>query len=313
MDCREFRRLIWEELDGALEGSRLERFNEHRKSCPACEREYFKQRRLMLYMKAFPTVGNVSDSFSRELLTRVRNGDLRSNYRLNYARISMTMALFALVLTSMLFAVNSYREYMVGATIFIAKYPDGPDAVKGVNGPILEDELQLSAGEPVYALSLSNLRTEDFVLKLLANYENGEASERLVTVLAEKTGLLNGVSMHLQQPSAIAPIMGQPAQTVVIFPKALPNMVVASVERSDLEELRKFTLDVINTYSKAASPFQSTPSISPGLVDVLKSKYPQANIIDVGGGSFDLELVPKGEVALVMTFGQFQPPVPTTQ
>ena len=313
MDCREFRRLIWEELDGALEGSRLERFNEHRKNCPACEREYYKQRRLMLYMKAFPTVGNVSDSFSRELVTRVRNGDLRSNYRLNYARISMTMALFALVLTGMLFAVNSYQQYMKETKTFIAGLPEGADAVKGVNGPTLEDELQLSDGEPVYALSLPNLRTEDFVLKLLANYENGESSERLVTVLAEQTGLLNGVSMRLQQPSAIAPFIGQPAQTVVIFPKALPNMVVASVRRNDLEELRKFTLDVINTYSKVASPFQSAPSITAGLVDVLKSKYPQADIIDVGGGSFDLELVPEGEVPLVMTFGQFQPPVPTTQ
>lgn len=313
MDCREFRRLIWEELDRALEGSRLERFTEHRKNCPACERAYFKQRRLMLYMKAFPTVGNVSDNFRRELVMRVRNGDLHSNYRLNYARISMTMALFALVLTGMLFAVNSYREYMVGATIFIAKYPEGPEAVKGINSPTLEDELQLSAGEPVYALSLPNLRTEDFVLKLLANYQNGEASERLVSVLAEKTGLLNGVSMRLQQPSAIAPIMGQPEQTVVIFPNALPNMVVASVKRSDLEELRKFTLDVINTYSKVASPFQSAPSITPGLVDVLKNKYPQSNIVDVVGGSFDLELVPDGEVALVMTFGQLQQPVSTTQ
>jgi hypothetical protein len=313
MDCREFRRLIWEELDGALEGSRLERFNEHRKNCPACEREYFKQRRLMLYMKAFPTVGNVSDNFRRELVTRVRNGDLRSNYHLNYARISMTMALFALVLTGMLFGVNSYREYMVGATAFVARYSEDPDTIKGAGLPTLEEELQLREGEPVYALSLPNLRTEDFVLKLLANYENGESSERLVSVLAEKTGLLNGVSMHLQQSSSIAPFIGQPAQTVVIFPKALPDMVVASVNRSDLLELRQFTLDVINTYSQVTTPFQSAPSITPGLVDVLKSKYPQADIIDVAGGSFDAELVPEGEVPLVMTFGQFQQPLPTTQ
>ncbi len=310
MDCREFRRFVWEELDGVLGGARLEKFNEHRRSCPACEREYFKQRRLMLYMKAFPTVGNVSDNFRRELVTRVRNGDLRSHYRLNYARISATMVLFAVVLTGVLFAVNSYREYMVGATIFIARYPEGTEAVKGVNLPSLEYELQLRADAPVYALSLPNLRTEDFVLKLLANYENGEASERLLSVLAEKTGLLNGVSMHLQQPSAIAPIIGQPAQTVVMFPKPLPNFIVVYVEREDLIELRKFALDVINTYGKVATPFISAPQASPRLMDALRQQYPLVDVVDVGGGSFNVNALPGGEMPLVMTFGQFQPPIP---
>lgn len=304
MDCREFRRLIWEELDGLLEGARLERFVEHRKSCPACDREYFRQRRLKLYMKAFPTVGGVSDSFRRELITRVRNGDLRSHYRYNYVRISATLALFAVILTGVLFAVNSYREYMQGAKSFIASYPEGADAVKGINLPDFEYELKLRDDAPVYALSLPNLRTEDFVLKLLASFEHGEVSERLVAVLAVDTGLLEGVSMHLQQPSAIAPIIGQPTQTVVLFPRMLPNFIVARVNRDDLLELRKFTLDVINTYGNVATPFATAPSVSPRLWDELKEQYPQKEIVDVGGGSFNENLVPEGELPLVLTFSR---------
>jgi hypothetical protein len=302
VDCREFRRLIWEELDGVLGGARLEKFNEHRKNCPACEREYFKQRRIKLYMRAFPTVGGVSDHFRSELVTRLRNGDLRSHYRLNYLRISATMAVFALVLVGMLFAVNYYENYIEQTKRFIAIYPEGPEAVKSVALPRLENELGLRENQPVYALAMPNLRTEDFVLKLLAEYQGGQVSDRLVSVLAEKTGLLDGVSMHLQDSSALGTLIGQRAQTVVSFPKPLPSFAIAFVERSDLAELRKFTLDVINTYGHTATPFGNLPELAPGMVTAVKEQWRTSDIVDVAGGSFSESSVPDGTVPLVMTF-----------
>ena len=294
MDCKEFRRIIWEELDGALEGTRLTRFNEHRKQCPACEREYLKQRRMKLYMQCFPTISGVSDRFRRELMTRVRNGDLRSHYRLNYPRITATLALFACIFIGLLFAVNSYREYMVKEKGFIARYKEGAEAVRSVM-PNLGRELSLLGDQPVYALVLPNLRTEDFVVKLLANYENGEVPERLVNRLAVETDLLDGVSMH---PSS----HGLFSQTVVVFPRALPPVVIAFVERQDLVNLRRFTLDVINTYGPRTITSGSVPVASLDISPMLPETSGELETVDVGGGTFNESLVPDGIVPLVITF-----------
>jgi len=294
MDCKEFRRMIWEELDGALEGARLAQFNEHRKQCAACEREYLKQRRMKLYMQCFPTISGVSDRFRRELMTRVRNGDLRSHYRLNYPRITATLALFACVLIGLLFAVNSYREYMVTEKGFIARYKEGAEAVQSAM-PNLRHELGLLGDKPVYALVLPNLRAEDFVVKLLANYENGEAPERLVNRLAVETGLLDGVSMH---PSS----HGLLSQTVIVFPRALPPVVIAFVERQDLVDLRRFTLDVVNTYGPKAITSGSVPLASLDLSPMLAETGGELEIVDVGGGTFNEDQVPNGIVPLVITF-----------
>ncbi len=295
MDCKEFRRIICEELDGALEGTRLAQFNEHRRKCAACEREYLKQRRMKLYMQCFPTISGVSDRFRRELMMRVRNGDLRSHYRLNYPRITATLALFALVFVGLLFAVNSYREYMVKEKGFIARYPEGPDAVQSVYLPSLGRELGVDGGQPVYALVFPNLRAEDFVVKLLANYENGEVTERLVNRLAVETGLLDGVSMH---PSA----QGFFGQTIVTFPRPLPPVVIAHVERQDLIDLRRFTLDVINTYGPRVTASGSATTISLEFDPVLHDTGEKLEIVDVGGGAFDENLVPDGIVPLIITF-----------
>jgi hypothetical protein len=294
MDCKEFRRMIWEELDGALEGARLTRFNEHRKQCPACEREYLKQRRMKLYMQCFPTISGVSDRFRRELMTRVRNGDLRSHYRLNYPRITATLALFACIFVGLLFAVNSYREYMVTEKGFIARYKEGAEAVQSATSN-LGEELGLLGDQPVYALVLPNLRAEDFVVKLLANYENGTAPERLLDRLAVETGLLDGVSMH---PAA----QGRSGQTIVTFPRALPPLVIAYVERQDLVDLRRFTLDVINTYGPRATTSGSVPVASLDLSPMLPEAGGELEIVDVGGGTFNESLVPEGIVPLVITF-----------
>jgi hypothetical protein len=302
VDCREFRRMIWEELDGVLSGARLEKYNEHRKNCPACEREYFRQRLIKLYMRAFPTVGSVSDHFRNELVSRVRNGDLRSHYRLNYWRISATMAVFALVLVGMLFAVSYYESYIEQTKSFIAQFPEGPEAVKSVTLPRLEDELQLRDNEPVYALALPNLRTEDFVVKLLAEYQDGQVSDRLVSVLAEKTGLLDGVSMHLQESSALSTLIGQRAQTVVSFPKPLPSFIIAFVDKRDLVELRMFTLDVMNTYGHVATPSGSAQRLESSLAPPMKEQLRKSDIVDVTGGSFSESSVPEGTIPLVMTF-----------
>ncbi len=295
MDCKEFRRLIGEELDGALEGARLARFNEHRKSCAACEREYLKQRRMKMYMQCFPTIGRVSDRFRRELMTRVRNGDLRSHYRLNYPRITATLALFACIFVGLLFAVNSYREYMDKEKGLIARYPEGPEAVQTMSLPSLSQELGLAADRPVYALVLSNVRAEDFVVKLLANYESGKTPERLIDRLAVETGLLDGVSMH---PSG----MGGSGQTIVTFPRPLPLVVVAYVERQDLIALRRFTLDVINTYGPGviASGTMPTIELEPGVAP--RDMREGLEIVDIGGGTFNENLVPDGIVPLVISF-----------
>ncbi|MCD6283404.1 zf-HC2 domain-containing protein [bacterium] len=295
MDCKEFRRLIWEELDGALEGARLAQFSEHRQKCAACEREYLKQRRIKLYMQCFPTISGVSDRFRRELMTRVRNGDLRSHYRLNYPRITATLALFAVIFVGLLFAVNSYREYMVTEKGFIARYPEGPEAVQSVYLPGLGRELGVSEDQPVYALALPNLRAEDFVVKLLANYENGEVAERLVNRLAVETGLLDGVSMH---PSA----QGSSGRTVVTFPRALPPLVIAYVGRRDLIDLRRFTLDVINTYGPRVTSSGSAPVASLDFGPALPINDGELEIVDVGGGTFNENLVPDGVVPLIITF-----------
>jgi len=295
MDCKEFRRIIWEELDGALEGARLAQLNEHRRKCPACEREYLKKRRMKLYMQCFPTISGVSDRFRRELMTRVRNGDLRSHYRLDYPRITATLALFALVFIGLLFAVNSYREYMVKERGFIARYPEGPEAVQSGYLPNLEEELGVVGDWPVYALVLTNVRAEDFVVKLLANYENGELPERLVNRLAVETGLLDGVSMH---PSA----QGRSGQRIVTFPRALPPLVIAYVERQDLIDLRRFTLDVVNTYGPRVATSGTAPVISLDFEPILPDPGGELEIVNVGGGTFNENLVPDGIVPLIITF-----------
>jgi len=295
MDCKEFRRIIREELDGTLEGARLAQFNEHRRKCPACEREFLKQRRIKLYMQCFPTISGVSDRFRRELMTRVRNGDLRSHYRLNYPRITATLALFALVFIGLLFAVNSYREYMVKERGFIARYPEGSEAVQSVYLPSLGRELGVDSDQPVYALVLPNLRAEDFVVKLLANYENGKAPERLVNRLAVETDLLDGVSVH---PSGL----GGSGQTIVTFPRPLPPVIITHVERQDLIDLRRFTLDVVNTYGPRVTASGSATTISLEFDPVLHDTDGKLEIVDVGGGAFDENLVPDGIVPLIITF-----------
>jgi len=306
MDCREFKRLIWEELDGALAEDRLAEFCAHRRQCAECEREYLKQRRLKLYIRCFPTVGEVSDQFRSELLTRVRNGDLRSHYRLNYVRVTATLALFMAILVGMLFAVNSYREYMLESSSFIARYPEGYEAVRSASAPSLQHELALRPEPPVYALNMPELRTEDFVLKLLANYRNGEVSEQLVVKLAVEPGLLEGVSMKLPERSALAPFTGQPGQTVVLFPRPLPTTIYCSVERDDLIQLRRFALDLISTYGPRVTRRGPSAQLEAGLLpyDPTKVEPPgePPAVIEVSGAGFDARTVPPGPVSLVMKF-----------
>ncbi|OGK08263.1 MAG: hypothetical protein A2Y63_03235 [Candidatus Riflebacteria bacterium RBG_13_59_9] len=311
MDCREFNRLIWEELDGNLAGARMHEFSQHRQHCASCEREYLKQRRVKLYIRCFPTVGNISDKFRSELLYRVRNGNLRSHYRLSYPRVTVTLAMFMFVLLGLLFAVNSYREYIVQSRTFIAQYPEGYEAVKSVLVPSPESELRLSREPPLYALNLQHLRAEDFVLKLLANYQNGEVSEQLVTRLAVETGLLEGVSMELPERNTLTPFARQSTRIVVRFPHSLPSQVMCQVERADLIELRKFTLDVFSTYGPGVKPpgpgMQPTVGMrpSPGLPPKPEDNK-EDQITDVIGAGFDASLVPDGVMPLMLEFAPAQ-------
>lgn len=312
MDCKQFNRLIGDELDGQLESGLRREFDEHRARCHSCDREYLKQRRIMLYMRRFPTVGEVSGRFRTELMSRVRQGGLRSHYRLNYARVTLSLAFLAAVFMGVLFGVNSYQEYIGWQKAYIAQAPAGHEPAQMIaSSRALSEELKLSPGDSVFALSLPNVRTEDFVLKLLADYARGAVSEQLLTRLAVETGLLDGVSMKIpEQVSAIDVLLGRDSRGVVIFPRPLPDLVIAYVTRRDLMELRSFTLEVINTYGVAVATFGSSPQIAPEVWEALSQSRDAKGleVIDVSGASFSVETLPDGvKVPLVLTFGLHAP------
>ncbi len=307
MDCKQFKRLIGDELDGQLEGRLLREFAEHRAKCRSCDQDYLKHRRIQLYMRRFPTVSKVSGRFRAELMSRVRNGDLRSHYRLNYARVTVSLAFLAVVFFGVLFGVNTYQEYIGQQKAYIALAPEGHEPGEMIaSSRALADELKLRPGDSVFALSLPDVSTEEFVLKLLADYERGAVSEELLSKLAVETGLLDGVSMKIpEQASAVDILLGHYSRGVVIFPRQLPSIVLAYVTRRDLRELRSFTLEVINTYGAQVTLFGSSTQIAPEVLEAISQWREEKGleIVDVSGASFSVESLPDGtEVPLVLSF-----------
>jgi hypothetical protein len=69
-----------------------------------------------------------------------------------------------------------------------------------------------------------------------------------------------------------------------------------------LAELRRFTLDVINTYGHVATPFSSAQQLESSLAPPMNEQLRKSDIVDVTGGSFSESSVPDGIVPLVMTF-----------
>lgn len=289
MDCSEFRRLISDALDGTLEPEQSKAFANHRRECRTCEREFLKQRRIKLYLRGFPTVREVDEAFRRELVARLRRGELRRPYGMRIPAVAGTLAVICVLLIAILFGIKVYHQYLFREEVFIARFErpgaEGETYVQSTR--MIRSASEIDTDGPVYVLNLSQLQPEEFVIRLLAKYQSGEAPEELVHGLLVDTGLLEGVRLHWLDRGAFQQLTGQPLRAEIIFPCPLPDTLMARVTGADLLELRQFALDAVYTFGIYVPKIQM--DVDAELRELVPEKLQTAELIDLLGSDFKEE------------------------
>ena len=250
MDCAQFKSLISDALDGSLDPEQGRAFELHRKECRSCEREFIKQRRIKLCLRSFPTVREVDEGFRRELVARLRRSALPRSYRLRLPAVAATLAVICLLLIGVLFGIKTYHQYLYREEIFIARFE--PRSYEAGTFEPGADRVRIpsvaATDGPVYVLNLSQLRPEEFVIRLLAKYQRGEVPEGLARRLLVDTGVLEGVRLRWLERGSFQQLTGQPLQAEVIFPHPLPDALTTTLSSSELLALRRFAMDVVYAF-----------------------------------------------------------------
>jgi len=290
VNCARFKELVSEALSGELSPEVLAEFNEHKESCKKCASEFAKHRRLRAYLQYFPTVAKVNDEFRRELIRRVKEGNFKPIYRVRLSSVLATFAVIGLMLFGVLFGIKLYLNYLaqeefsiVQKEVFVARYSEPRSARAGGK------QMQATGGtasswqpgdtQAILILDLSQLTTENFVLRLLVKLERNEVPESLAQSLLVETGLLDGVRVRSSPRGVLDPITGKPRTVEVIFPKRLPSIIVTAIKGADVFALKNLALDLTSTFGIYIPRFASNGDLSP-LSKVMKDSE-SAEIMDV--------------------------------
>jgi len=308
MDCQQFRKLISDALDGTLTPEQSEAFARHRNECRSCDREFLKQRRIKLYLQSFPTVREVDEAFRRELVARLRRGEMRRPHVLRLPAVAGTLAVICLLLIGILFGIKTYHQYLFREGIFIARFePPGAGAEPyEQSGQGVQVGVLTRTDGPIYVLNLLQLRPEEFVIRLLAKYQTGEVREELVRRVLVDTGLLEGVRLHWLEQDSFQQFIGRPQRAEIIFPQALPDRLVVMMSGDELLSLRRVGLDVV--YAFGIYVPQLKANVSDELRQLVPRTLQNAELIDLLGSSFqEKEIAPDASFITLIRFAKLPP------
>jgi len=311
MNCARFKELVSEALSGDLSSEVLAEFNEHKESCKKCASEFAKHRRLRAYLQYFPTVAKVNDEFRRELIRRIKEQNFQPVYRLHLPSVVVTFAVIGLVLFGVLFGIKLYLNYLaqeefsiVRKEVLVARYSE-PRSVRGDGRQTqatggTASSWQSGANQPILLLDLSQLTTENFVLRLLVKLERSEVPESLAESLLVETGILDGVRVRSPERNVLDPITGKPRTIEIIFPKRLPSIIVTAIPGRDVFALKSLALDLTSTFGIYIPRFASNGDLSP-LSKVIKNSE-SAEIMDVTSLELGDERIKEDEIYSLVVF-----------